>query len=116
MISTSDHETGGLSDAVQLNASVYPVYNWYPAPLSKVSHSAEWMASKLANLPPLVDRSDFVKRIVLKDWMGLDTYEVDELVKMGDVDYLVNSSNSSTQTELAYKLGLISSKRAQIGW
>lgn len=114
MISTSDHETGGLSDAVQLNASVYPIYNWYPSPLSKVVHSAEYMALKLSTLPPVLSRTDYVKNVILRDWMGLDKHDVEEEIRNGNVEFLVNPSTS--MTELAYRLGLISSKRAQIGW
>lgn len=43
MVSTSDHETGGLATARQLHAS-YPQYLWYPGVLSNASHSASWAA------------------------------------------------------------------------
>ena len=39
MVSTSDHETGGLSAARQLGAA-YPDYAWYPGALANVSRSA----------------------------------------------------------------------------
>ncbi|KAF2723531.1 alkaline phosphatase-like protein [Polychaeton citri CBS 116435] len=39
MVSTSDHETGGLAVARQLHPS-YPDYLWYPGVLANASHSA----------------------------------------------------------------------------
>lgn len=41
MVSTSDHETGGLVAARQLHET-YPEYLWYPAVLANASHSAEY--------------------------------------------------------------------------
>jgi alkaline phosphatase len=40
MVSTSDHETGGLATARQLHAA-YPEYLWYPGVLANTSASAE---------------------------------------------------------------------------
>lgn len=48
MISTSDHETGGLATARQLHTT-YPDYVWFPSPLANASHSAEYLHSALAN-------------------------------------------------------------------
>ena len=46
--------------------------------------------------------------------MGLDKEDVEEEVRNGNVEFLVSPDTS--MTDLAYRLGLISSKRAQIGW
>ncbi|TKA72431.1 hypothetical protein B0A49_06135, partial [Cryomyces minteri] len=43
MVSTSDHETGGLSAAKQLHTT-YPDYLWYPGALANASHSSEHLA------------------------------------------------------------------------
>ena len=43
MVSTSDHETGGLAVARQLHET-YPDYLWYPGVLANASHSASWAA------------------------------------------------------------------------
>ena len=45
MVSTSDHETGGLATARQLHES-YPDYLWYPGVLANASHSSSWAASQ----------------------------------------------------------------------
>ncbi|WPH01588.1 alkaline phosphatase-like protein [Acrodontium crateriforme] len=41
MVSTSDHETGGLAAARQLHEA-YPDYLWYPGVLANASHSSSW--------------------------------------------------------------------------
>ncbi|KAK3696985.1 vacuolar alkaline phosphatase [Vermiconidia calcicola] len=43
MVSTSDHETGGLAVARQLHRE-YPPYLWHPSVLANVSHSAGYTA------------------------------------------------------------------------
>ena len=43
MVSTSDHETGGLAIARQLHRE-YPPYVWYPGVLGNASHSASHVA------------------------------------------------------------------------
>ncbi|OQO14352.1 hypothetical protein B0A48_01228 [Cryoendolithus antarcticus] len=43
MVSTSDHETGGLSTARQLHPT-YPHYLWYPSVLANAFHSSVWTA------------------------------------------------------------------------
>jgi alkaline phosphatase len=40
LVATSDHETGGLSTALQEPGHL-PVYNWYPQALARVNASAE---------------------------------------------------------------------------
>ncbi|KAJ8607198.1 hypothetical protein MRB53_040458 [Persea americana] len=49
MISTSDHETGGLSTAKQLHSYAYPTYGWYPSVLANVSQSVEWVTREFHN-------------------------------------------------------------------
>ncbi|KAF7549122.1 hypothetical protein G7Z17_g6605 [Cylindrodendrum hubeiense] len=46
LVSTSDHETGGLDTAIQIPGHD-PVYNWYPKVLANATASAEWLAWKL---------------------------------------------------------------------
>ena len=48
LISTSDHETGGLSVGRQINAS-YPEYVWYPEVLANASHSTEYLGYQIAH-------------------------------------------------------------------
>lgn len=48
LISTSDHETGGLSVGRQINAS-YPEYVWYPEVIANANHSTEYLGYQLAS-------------------------------------------------------------------
>lgn len=52
MVSTSDHETGGLALARQLPNSD-PIYQWYPQALVNVSHSATFLSEDLRAHFPL---------------------------------------------------------------
>src|SRR5271170_5009509 len=47
LVSTSDHETGGLAAARQLHQT-YPSYVWYPSQLVNVTHSTEYLAREYA--------------------------------------------------------------------
>ena len=46
MVSTSDHETGGLAAARQLHPTSYPDYLWYPGVLANTSISGERFAQE----------------------------------------------------------------------
>lgn len=46
VVSTSDHETGGLATAIQAPGEL-PVYDWYPQVLERVTASCELLAFKL---------------------------------------------------------------------
>jgi alkaline phosphatase len=48
LISTSDHETGGLSVGRQVTPS-YPEYVWYPEVLANASHSTEYLGRQIAS-------------------------------------------------------------------
>ncbi|KAI8612351.1 alkaline-phosphatase-like protein [Chytriomyces sp. MP71] len=104
MISVSDHETGGLSVAHQLNGS-YPVYNWYPEVLLPVQNSAEFLASILAAYPDKEDIAAFTQYVqnMIETKLGVHDatpVEVDRVVR-GD---------------FAYGLSQIVSDRAGLGW
>ena len=48
LISTSDHETGGLSVGRQVTVT-YPEYVWYPEVLANASHSTEYLGYQIAS-------------------------------------------------------------------
>ena len=48
LISTSDHETGGLSVGRQVTVP-YPEYVWYPEVLANANHSAEYLGYQIAS-------------------------------------------------------------------
>lgn len=111
LISTSDHETGGLSVAVQMGET-YPIYAWAPLALSTVQKSAEYIAKSLLNLNPIIDRKDFINSVIFRNWLGV---EKDDIPYFDDyAQYLTNPN--LTQTQIEYKIGQLSSSRALVGW
>lgn len=110
MVATSDHETGGLSIARQLNPT-YPQYLWYPEVLHNASHSAEWLGFKLFEKAlPEAKMSD-------KD---LEHFVREDLVKSGLG--ILDATDGEIAAVLEYRLVASTifadmiSRRAQIGW
>ncbi|CAD6506078.1 BgTH12-07009 [Blumeria graminis f. sp. triticale] len=108
LVSTSDHETGGLSVARQ-STSQYPVYKWYPEALANSSRSAEFLAAEL-------------KRFMATDQNGnsLENFISEELVQKGlgivdasraEIQMLIDEPSLSI-----YTFADMVSRRAQIGW
>lgn len=86
MISTSDHETGGLSLARQV-AKAYPEYLWYPDVLTKVKSSTIKLES-LINQQSTLTR-EFIVDTVLKDNLGITDAtekEIKQLMKKSNLD------------------------------
>ncbi|KAH7140707.1 alkaline-phosphatase-like protein [Dactylonectria macrodidyma] len=110
LVSTSDHETGGLDTAIQVPGHL-PVYNWYPKILANATASAEWLAVKLqAHL----SSSDFAGKGKLKTWIN------EELVIPGlgfsdATDAELTRIVEDTGNALTYFADMIS-LRAHIGW
>ncbi|CCU75073.1 alkaline phosphatase [Blumeria hordei DH14] len=108
LVSTSDHETGGLSVARQ-TTSQYPVYKWYPEALANSSKSAEYLAAEL-------------KRFMAKDQNGnsIENFISEELVRKGLG--IVDASRAEIQmlidepSQSIYTFADMVSRRAQIGW
>ncbi|PHH69942.1 hypothetical protein CDD82_7422 [Ophiocordyceps australis] len=112
VVSTSDHETGGLSTALEL-PDQQPVYAWYPHVLANATASCELLSARLkahvaANAP-----SD-VSRRVLSRWIN------DNLVLPGlgiadasdsELNRLVDDPQGSAEIFAA-----MISLRARIGW
>ncbi|KAG2733939.1 hypothetical protein G9P44_003464 [Scheffersomyces stipitis] len=110
VISTSDHETGGLVTARQVTEN-YPDYLWYPEVLLKSSHSGDFLAHKIVSFK---DKNDlkalekFVTKEVLEKDMGITSYTKEE------VKQIIDKRND--QGRLLYVLNNILSLRSQTGW
>jgi alkaline phosphatase len=103
MVSTSDHETGGLAAARQLHSPTYPEYLWYPSVLANASHSASYTAREFA-LHTDSKNTSFIRDLVSNN-LGISDLSSDE------VQSLV------TTPELApYTFADMISRRAQLGW
>lgn len=111
LVSTSDHETGGLDTAIQIPGHL-PVYNWYPQVLANATASAEWLAAKLR---AHVSGSDAAgKTEKLKTWIN------EELVVPGlgisdatDAELTLAAENAGNALEVFADM---ISLRAHIGW
>ncbi|KAI9672314.1 MAG: hypothetical protein M1817_003336 [Caeruleum heppii] len=112
VVSTSDHETGGLATARQLHAA-YPEYLWYPSVLVNASHSAENLAAALRQhlddkpntFPSSESLKSFVHDILVKEGLGIQDASDEEL------DLIVQNPSLG-----AYIFADMVSRRAQIGW
>ncbi|KAK1032974.1 vacuolar alkaline phosphatase [Friedmanniomyces endolithicus] len=117
MVSTSDHETGGLATARQLHQE-YPRYLWYPSVLANVSHSGAYLSRAYhAHLSSLPSASSLSAALASSE--GTKTYLMN----------LISDSlgiNDATDEELdtllqhpalaAYVFADMVSRRAQTGW
>ncbi|CAK7263341.1 vacuolar alkaline phosphatase [Sporothrix epigloea] len=116
VVSTSDHETGGLATALQEPGHL-PVYNWYPSFLANAKASAEHLAILLRNHVDDVGKSGDLSSLnpePLKNWINTNlilnglgiTDALDE-----ELDEVVASTEDATTVFAA-----ILSLRAHIGW
>ncbi|CAJ0745824.1 12558_t:CDS:10, partial [Entrophospora sp. SA101] len=104
MISVSDHETGGLSLALQTTHE-YPEYGWYPEVLTKVKNSSFVLSEEIEKYSK-ADRKDYIKKL-LENSLGIIDYTQE------DIEYL-----NQNQLQLDYELYLsnMTSHRAELGW
>ncbi|KAL7267394.1 vacuolar alkaline phosphatase [Rhizina undulata] len=102
LVSTSDHETGGLAAARQLHES-YPDYLWYPQVLGNATHSAEYLSALYAKYAG-DDEDEYLENSILGP-LGVTDVSMDELENL-----------KSHKSFSAYVLADMISRRAQIGW
>lgn len=102
VISTSDHETGGLATALQ-TSDEYPDYIWFPEVLLSAQHSGEYASAKLSSYKG----GDFKKLVVevLEMDLGIHDYTAE------DVEYLCSNPAGAH-----FYLNRMISTRARIGW
>lgn len=111
LVSTSDHETGGLAAARQLHAS-YPDYKWLPGVLANASHSSEYannefkkyLAQSRGSAQP--EHRKYI-RDLLATTLGVIDASEEEIDSLLDPDSPFDSQ---------YVFADIISRRAQIGW
>jgi alkaline phosphatase len=112
VVSTSDHETGGLAAARQLHTT-YPEYKWLPGVLANASHSTEFLDNKLREFLSVETKKNKQQgyvRELLKKGLGI-TDATDE-----EIDSILDSTNPDSPTNPQYQFADIISRRAQIGW
>ncbi|KAJ3221456.1 hypothetical protein HK099_003499 [Clydaea vesicula] len=111
LISTSDHETGGLSVARQVSTA-YPEYLWYPEILTKVQNSSIALALAIQkfltkNPRNVAELKKFVKEIIVNN-LGIEDFTEE------DLNYL--ASNAAKTNDLDTYISQMVSQRAQLGW
>ena len=111
LVSTSDHETGGLATARQLGKE-YPHYYWFPGVLANASHSAEYGAHKWnqylqsASHASRSEKRSTVAEIIKND-LGIHDYSTEEVDSVIDAIPIWPAS---------YLFADMISRRAQVGW
>jgi alkaline phosphatase len=120
MVSTSDHETGGLAVARRKFKSVarallieteihpeYPEYRWFPEVLANVSHSSEALAQQYFQYRTANPKKNMTAYLedVVHESLGVFNVSPEELQTMADNPDLA-----------AYTFADIVSRRAQTGW
>ena len=113
LVSTSDHETGGLSTAYQLHQA-YPQYKWFPEVLANATRSATFVAGQWDEWVngPGKDTNRLVKRQYIFDklarpWLGI-TDATD-----AEADAIIDAEPVWPPM---YLFGEMVSRRAQTGW
>lgn len=112
LVSTSDHETGGVAAARQLHKS-YPEYLWLPGALANASHSSEYLHAKLQEyLNDGVKRDRLTRRTHVREeflWKGLGINDATD----DEIDALIEAKAG---WPASYVFADIISRRSQIGW
>ncbi|CCE65493.1 hypothetical protein TPHA_0L01380 [Tetrapisispora phaffii CBS 4417] len=118
ILSTSDHETGGLVAARQ-NEKDMIEYLWYPEILDNAKHSGEYLAQKISTFYKSnslnsdkddvnKSKSNFIKHEILEKELNIKDYtkeDIAELLSYGN-DFM----------SIHYKLNDMVSMRAHVGW
>ncbi|KAJ9616454.1 vacuolar alkaline phosphatase [Cladophialophora chaetospira] len=112
LVSTSDHETGGLAAARQLHEA-YPIYRWFPEVLDNATHSTEYLnhewAEYLSSASSPVSRNDQASKLreLIISGLGI-TDTTDE-----EIDAIIDAKPTWPPF---YILSDMISRRSQIGW
>ena len=105
VVSTSDHETGGLTLARTIpvmGKDTYP-YTWYPEVLARANHSAEYLSKELKANPAME-----LEATVVTNYGITPTVE--------EMGVLEEARVNGTTTDLTYALSEFISYHALVGW
>ena len=112
LVSTSDHETGGLATARQLHKT-YPQYHWFPSELVNATHSASNLGHQYAAFltsQPRPDRKQqelFITKTLFAEGLGIHDVSGEEISAIIDAEPMWPPS---------YLFADAISRRAQVGW
>ncbi|KAJ1946076.1 vacuolar alkaline phosphatase [Kickxella alabastrina] len=102
MVSTSDHETGGLTLGVD------PEYVWHPRHMQGVKKSAEVICAELRQMLP-DKRTGFAQKVVIPEYLGITN------ASNQSVAQIVNGA-AKGEVECKHAVGHVVSKLAHLGW
>ncbi|KAK6428859.1 vacuolar alkaline phosphatase [Oleoguttula sp. CCFEE 5521] len=118
MVSTSDHETGGLATARQLHPT-YPHYLWYPSVLANASHSSAWIAHQYHLYLDALSHNTSAST----DETTLKNEKLTFLITLPHSNLGIHDASSDELSTLvsapaiaAYSFADMVSRRAQTGW
>lgn len=111
LVSTSDHETGGLATARQIHET-YPMYRWFPEVLANATHSSEWLSAVwhgFLDSSTSLSRKDKENKVadLLTSGLGIYDYSLAEVNSIIDAKPVWPPS---------YLFADMISRRAQVGW
>lgn len=132
IVSTSDHETGGLDVGRQIGPD-YPDYVWYPEVLKNAKHSGEYLNAKInryLSQSKEIKRDklkSFIQQEILSEDLGITDFEevdVKSILKMivkeeqaeSEEDGFVTIKEVTGASEVVEYLKNMVSVRARIGW
>ncbi|EFX02263.1 alkaline phosphatase [Grosmannia clavigera kw1407] len=114
VVSTSDHETGGLSTALQEPGHL-PIYNWYPTALDKAKVSSEHLSLLLREHVLSIAADGSVEDVQsLKNWINMELL-IPHLGITDALDEELELLASNPETSIIIFAELVS-LRAHIGW
>lgn len=116
LISTSDHETGGISIGRQVTAG-YPDYIWYPEVLVNATHSTEYLGYQIAansgfpcDINVIIvddDIREYIEKTIVQEGLGIHDATKEEMKLL--IKYRSNA------LFVDYILADMISRRARIG-
>lgn len=107
LVSTSDHETGGLSVAID------PDYSWQPAVITGVKSSAEAGAVELAGLEATIPDDEELKTVISATVLSLFGIADPTSTELNQLVSLLRAGDAYSVTNT---LGGMVSDRAELGW
>lgn len=114
LVSTSDHETGGLSTALQEPGHL-PIYDWYPTHLAKAKSSTEYLAYRLRE--HVASEGASQSKESLKEWINTNlVIEGLGVTDALDDELALVAANSGDVISAISALSEIISLRAHVGW
>lgn len=107
MISTSDHETGGLVTARQVTET-YPEYIWLPEILANSSHSGEYIKKLICEYNGnSKSKQTYIEKEIMEKHLGILDYSDKEIKS------ILHETDANKIQDL---INTMISFRAQIGW